>query len=771
MSEKKPGPGRDAREAWAGWPLRLVIAGTVYLVATGLIILLAPFGIGAQVTVLAHTVLGLVFMVPLVVYLCRHLAQRFRDKFSHLLLLGWMAGLLMLAVAVSGVVLTVQAAFGRRIDYGWDLVHTVTGCAVGVIILAHLLTAVRRGEGRPARRLLGFGTAAGVLLTVATFLGGEGMEAAARRQPLPENYSFRYGKNPFAPSMARTDLLWRVEQDRVWERFLDDPAHLTPVGIGAFVEVATRQLQSDRASLARGGRTDAERIEGDAQRIKALKAYAANRDDKVLARLRAGVKADRERVEATFEKNGGIRPAALAGSRTCGTTGCHEEIEAEWAPSAHRYASRSAFFQLIQGAMADANGSESTRYCAGCHDPISLFSGAKTTYFDDLSSPGADEGISCAVCHTITQTDLRGNANYVVTPPVRYLAEDSFVGRFLIRAYPRHHKATYSRPLLQTPEFCGACHKQFIDKEINRATRVQLQNQYDGWKGSHWFVPDKDNPRRADPERSLTCRDCHMRLTSSGEPSTAKKGKHRHHGYIAANQWLPQLHKLPGAKKHVELTEQWLRGETVIPEITDRWPGGPPVPLAIEAPAEVRAGENVKLRITLDNKKVGHTFPTGPLDVIQAWVEVRVTHRGKEIFASGVLDKDGFLPHNAWTLKAEGVDRAGNLIDRHNLWDMVGARFRRVLFPGYTDQQEYTFECACEADSRIANPDVAFTSPSVTGELKVVATLRYRKVDQTLLNVLIKDGKARAPVTDMSRAVARIRVVGSEGGAGERGEK
>jgi hypothetical protein len=36
--------------------------------------------------------------------------------------------------------------------------------------------------------------------------------------------------------------------------------------------------------------------------------------------------------------------------------------------------------------------------------------------------------------------------------------------------------------------------------------------------------------------------------------------------------------------------------------------------------------------------------------------------------------------------------------------------------------------------------------------------LHYRKVDQTLLNVLLPDGKARAPVTDMSRATARIRV-------------
>ena len=42
--------------------------------------------------------------------------------------------------------------------------------------------------------------------------------------------------------------------------------------------------------------------------------------------------------------------------------------------------------------------------------------------------------------------------------------------------------------------------------------------------------------------------------------------------------------------------------------------------------------------------------------------------------------------------------------------------------------------------------------------LEVTAVLHYRKVDQTLLNVLLPDGKARAPVTDMSRATGQIRI-------------
>jgi hypothetical protein len=723
-------------DTWGRRSLRWTLVGTVFLFVTGLVILLAPFGTGAQLSVVVHTVLGLLFLWPLLVYFIPHLVARWRDKFSHFLLLGWIAGVLMIAAAVSGIVLTVQAAFGRRIDYGWDLVHIVSGCAVGVMLAAHLITAIRRNRHGFAVRLMGWTSLAGLVLAAVTFAGGEMIPSDAVRQPLPENYSMRYGENPFAPSLAKTDWLGRVEEDRRWIEFLE--GRPGPERIRAFL-----------AGAARAGGVSEDRIE-------ALQKVAdGGSTDPLLRQLRE----DLDRHQKAFAQHAAVRPAALAGSETCGTSGCHEQIYAEWQPSAHRYSSRSKFFQLIQGAMAESNGAESTRYCAGCHDPIALFSGAKNIYAadDDLSSAGADEGISCAVCHSIVRTDVRGNANYVLSPPVRYLAEDTFVGRFLIRAYPRHHKKSYTRPLMKTPEFCGACHKQFIDKEINRATRVQLQNQYDAWKGSHWFVPDEKNPQRADPEKSLVCNDCHMRKMDSLDPAH-KEGKHRHHGYIAANQWLPKLHDLPHADKHVKLTEEWLQGKTVLPEIADRWPGGPPVPVTIEAPESVRPGEQVKIRIVADNRKVGHTFPTGPLDVIQSWFDVRVTFNGKEIFRSGALDKDGFITPGAFMLKAEGVDRAGHLIDRHNLWDMVGARFRRVLYPGYSDSEVFTFECACESGQGIDPAEGVVEAPMGEGELVVTAILKYRKVDQTLLNVLDPSGKSRAPVTDMTTAVKKIAV-------------
>jgi len=82
---------------------------------------------------------------------------------------------------------------------------------------------------------------------------------------------------------------------------------------------------------------------------------------------------------------GAFDSRSLSGSMSCGTVGCHEQITKEWEPSAHRYAAMDTVFQGIQTVMAKQNGPESTRYCGGCHDPISLFSGTKNLFVENLT--------------------------------------------------------------------------------------------------------------------------------------------------------------------------------------------------------------------------------------------------------------------------------------------------------------------------------------------------------------------------------------------------
>jgi hypothetical protein len=232
---------------------------------------------------------------------------------------------------------------------------------------------------------------------------------------------------------------------------------------------------------------------------------------------------------------------------------------------------------------------------------------------------------------------------------------------------------------------------------------------------------------------------------------------------------MPVLLDLPGAEEHAALTEQWLRGEIEIPEIAHKWRTGAAVPIELVAPERVAPGEQVKLQVVIGSNKVGHDFPTGPLDIIQSWVEITVRDdAGNVVFQSGQRDERHFIAPGSFIFKAEPVDQYGNLIDRHNLWEMVGVRYRRALFPGFTDQASYAFVCPGTmvkgprppGEGNPLDTAVTFgTARAPTATLHVTARLMYRKVDQFLLNFLFGEEQGlTTPVTVMSEASATIRV-------------
>jgi len=683
---KPEGRCQRQEERQQGWNSRLAIlasGGLGFLVLTGLLILVGPFSVVSQVSVLLHTLGGLLVTLPLSWYVLRHWWQYRKNPWSHNLVLGYLAGGAVLICVVSGIFLTAEAVFGKRISYTWDALHILTTFAILAFAVPHvLLLALRDRRARAtshhtaaepwpaanhATRALSL-VAVGLALIVVASLA---YRPLPKQNSFPADYSFRYGEDrPFAPSLATT--------------------------------------------------------------------------------------ANNKPIDETL----------LAGSFSCGTSGCHEEIVQEWTPSAHRYAAMDKAFQKIQINMATQNGPESTRYCGGCHDPISLFAGTKNLFTDveQLSSlRGYQEGVSCLACHSIRQVDVKGNANYVIAAPARYMFEREYDRRpkrttrllrdFLIRAYPRQHIRDLSKRMFKSPEYCAACHKQFVDQEVNNVGWVQLQNQYDNWRQSRW-----NHPRN--PAKTIECRECHMPLVASRDPAAgdsadynrnARDGKHRSHRFIGANQFMPALLKLPGWEKHVKLTEQWLQGSLEVPEIASKWREGRAVHLELLAPPTLKRGEEVELRIILTSNKVGHDFPTGPLDIIQSWLEVVVTdEQGRVFFSQGTVNDKGFIAPGSFMFKAEPVDQYGNLIDRHNLWEMVGVRYRRSLFPGFSD-------------TAIAR----FSVRDGSRHVKVRARLRYRKIDQYLLNFMFGEvAGITSPITDLASAEALIAVEGYERSTG-----
>jgi hypothetical protein len=695
------------------WKSKLAIwsaAGIAFLALTGLLIWFLPFSEFVQVSVLLHTVIALVFLAPLIWYCVRHWLVYRRQPLTYLKLLGYIGIFVLIVCGGSGLVLTYQPLFGIRISYFWRAIHDWTTIALVAFVVPHVvLIVVRDAKAKTTEAIAPVWAAAA-----------------------------RYGWG----TLALTSALFAVVA-------LVYFAYERPPGIKEFS--ADYEYWEPHNAL-----------------------YGKNRPF-APSLARTG-------------DNTPIDSKLLSGSQTCGTSGCHEEIVKEWLPSAHRYAAMDKGFQAIQLTMAKQNGPVSTRYCGGCHDPISLFSGAKNISTDETALTalqGYNEGVSCLSCHSIKETDVRGNAFYTIQAPPRYIGEVEYdqtksdawrgVRDFLIRAYPREHVANLSKVMFKKPEYCAACHKQFVDEEVNKVGWVQLQNQYDNWRMSKWA---RD---LTEPQRIVECRECHMPLVDSIDPASGDAhdynrspgdGKHRSHRFIAANQLMPALLNLEGADKQHELTEQWLQGRFAIPEIKDKWPGPdvPAVSIQLVAPPEARVGDQIKLRCLITSNKVGHDFPTGPLDIIQAWVELVVKdENGKVVYETGTVDEKGFIKPGSFLFKSEPVDQYGNLIDRHNLWEMVGVRQRRSLFPGFSDTTEFNFLCPelykTKQKSVPGEGDHVFPAAK-PGSLFVTAKLRYRKMDQFLLNFLRSVGffpeyegkQLTSPVTDMHEAKSVIEV-------------
>ena len=673
-----------------GWRSLLARAGLTFLlfeVVSGLVITFGPFHAVVQWSVIVHTILGLLTLVPIVWYLTAHWLDYRSYNLSDTVLLGYVGAVSLAVCLVSGAVVTWQGAFALKTSPVWRATHLYSTYGLLAAGLLHVLLVVVRDQrkrtageaaGLAWRTLAGTGVGMLAIAGLTILYPGPRYEAA-----FPEDYSYYLGDDrPFAPSLATTET---------------------------------------------GGPLDSD---------------------------------------------------SLAGSATCGSAGCHAQIYEEWLPSAHRYAAMDPLFQKVQSVMAEQNGPESTRYCGGCHDPISLFSGTKNIFAENLTDlQGYQEGISCLSCHGIQETDLQGNANYIMTEPAAYLWQwqtgglAKFTSDFLIRTYPEEHNEL-SKRMFKAPEYCAACHKQFIDEEVNRVGWVQLQNQYDNWKSSHWYT-------EGDPEKTVECRECHMPLIDSDDPAAGdledynrapNDGKHRSHRFIAANSLVPELMQLEGWQEHVRLTEEWLKGDFEIPEIQDKWADGPVVAVALDVPESVNPGEQMRVRVVMTANKVGHDFPTGPLDIIQAWIELHAYDpNGNEIFSSGTRDQRNFIDPGSFLFKAEPVDQYGNIIDRHNLWEMVGVRYRRALFPGYSDTVEYLIDCPVTAVPEGERTPLAETGREeqdfaipvdAPGEYRVVAKLMYRKVDQFLINFLLgEDSGVSAPVIEMTSVERTVSIM------------
>jgi hypothetical protein len=453
---------------------------------------------------------------------------------------------------------------------------------------------------------------------------------------------------------------------------------------------------------------------------------------------------------ATTTSGKPVSPAILANSASCGTSGCHTVIYQEWLADAHRWSAEDQFFQAVRSATTDVQGLSATEKCAACHEPVALLAGYKNPRLD-AAAPGYHEGDSCVVCHAVRRVDARGIGSYEVGVPKPYLYEysssayASAVAHFLIRAYPRQHDRDYDLKLVRSAESCAPCHKEWdvIDKSVGP---VEVETQYDDWRRGKWNT----NPDVAD---RLRCEQCHMYYAtadrlSRADPYDVKIGlglRYRNHYFAAGNQFMPEQLGAPDAAGQVARVNHWLQGRKDAPEISRAWPSGPIVALDVQAPPAARPGDGIAIKVVLTNRKVGHGFPTGPLNIGRAWIELQILDaNGGVIFHSGQLDAQNHVEAGSYVLRPLAITTDGREIMMPDLWHPKGPQFRPAILPGQSEDFGYQ----------------ALVPRGVRGPLRITARLRYRKANQFFMDSVYTDVRREAPITDISTGQIFVEIGG-----------
>jgi len=441
--------------------------------------------------------------------------------------------------------------------------------------------------------------------------------------------------------------------------------------------------------------------------------------------------------------HGGTIPAKyFMQSQTCER--CHADIYDQWSGSMHRFSSfNNQWYRKSIEYMQDVNGVQSSKWCAGCHDPAMLFTGLfETPARENLGKPEAHAGLGCVMCHSMVKVkSSMGQGDFGLEyPAINELAASEnpllrFVHDFFTNVNPEPHRRTFMKPFVraQTAEFCSTCHKVHLDVPVNNYRWIRGFNDYDNWQASG--VSGQGARSFYYPAQPQKCVDCHMPLVPSQDLGNVD-GKVHSHRFPGANTAVPFANQ---DQAQFDATEKFLKDGALTVDIfaisparemaaggearpgdlmttfavgeeseLSVTPGGieaPPVTAPLDrVDATVRRGDEVRVDVVVRTRKVGHFFPGGTVDAFDVWVELQaVDERGQVIFWSGSVDDGGKGPveKGAHFYRSLMVDAHGNLINKRNAWATRAVVYVRLIPPGAADTVHYRMRVPENAGEKI----------------------------------------------------------------------
>ncbi len=421
---------------------------------------------------------------------------------------------------------------------------------------------------------------------------------------------------------------------------------------------------------------------------------------------------------------------------------CHADVHEQWANSVHKWSSfnnppYAASVEETREFAMDRDGTvQRSRFCAGCHDPVPFFSGRfDDPDFDFVSDPTAHAGVTCTVCHAITNINSpRGNADFTIEEPVHYpfaFSENAalrWVNEQLVKAKPELHKKTFLKPLHESPEFCATCHKVHLPEELNDYKFLRGQNHYDTYHLSgvsghgvqSFYYP---------PAAEHNCNGCHMELETSDDfGAKVREGSPelqvRSHLFPSANTAIPKLVGLPDwvVDAHIEFTRGTVRVDLFGLREGGTIDGPLLAPLRPEIPV-LEPGKTYLVEAVIRTVKMGHPFTQGTTDSNQVWLDVEATSGGEVLGRSGAMDEEGFVDPWSHFVNTYMLDRQGRRIDRRNAQDIFVPLYSHQIPPGAADVVHYRLDVPRDA----------------AGTLTVKVSLNYRKFDTTYMRFVQGD--------------------------------
>ena len=446
---------------------------------------------------------------------------------------------------------------------------------------------------------------------------------------------------------------------------------------------------------------------------------------------------------ATTDTGDFIQPDNYLTANYCGH--CHQASAAQWRQTAHANSNRAPWYQRNVQLLKAEKGTEFTRHCEGCHDPIAVVSGQLTAGKPTNHSYDAD-GITCTVCHSIQKVTTRGTGSYVAGIPAVLVDETSQpitrpVSDAEILAHLDRHSKAVMKDFYKTPEFCASCHKAALPRQLNDYKWLRAFSVYDEWQASSFA---KQSPLPFYVKDSVsTCQTCHMQresLAPTDHDPGAKAGKLASHRWLGGNTLIPAFY---GYTEQSARILAFLKTNVfnvdlfgLEREARDGHEGDASTlvaPLGL-AQYSVAPGEKLTADLVIQNKGIAHSHVPEQRDMYESWVNFTVKDgTGKILAESGFLKPNGDLDERAHSFTNRLINVKGGVNDLHQVWDNRVVAYNNSVQSGRSQLVRYTFRMPTEAQ----------------GAVTLTATIKYRRFDQHFLDFAMAKDHYPEPVVDM----------------------